>query len=532
MTTAVLIARQSGLLQKPLVQGVVLLFGVMVTAAAAVAGNGNVIIAVVPVLLAILAYLFVILPVRYTVFALIFLSLSLDSVGEGPWNSPLAPIGSLLVENLNKSIPLGALKFQGYAIALAAMLALLTHRNFVGSQTDSHGRTQTALPLFGALVVSFGSVIALVLWGKSHGGDLQMAKIQVQNYLFLLVMTYVAAMSLRDMRDYRILGRILIAAAVIRSFYVLYAAHVVTPLLEPGKELAVASTHGDSLVFSMAMILLIVRFMEQPSRRIAGICMVLIPLILLAMHVNNRRLVWVELAMGFLAFAVLSQRSRVKRILVNCALVMLPFMVAYVAVGWNSQSKIFAPVQTYRSVTDGQVDSSTLYRDLENFNLMQTMRVRPLFGVGFGQPFIEIAKLPDISFVFKEYQYVPHNAILGLWAYTGVLGFTGIFLTLVTGVYFAMRSYRHARTADERIAAIMPISMVLIYLMHCWGDIGFSERRAIFLLGPALAIAGQLATRTGAYRGTLASARAAAESHSPILSNSFDLGVASTKEAR
>jgi hypothetical protein len=35
--------------------------------------------------------------------------------------------------------------------------------------------------------------------------------------------------------------------------------------------------------------------------------------------------------------------------------------------------------------------------------------------------------------------------------------------------------------------------------MHCWGDIGFSERKAIFLVGPALAIAAQLAVTTGAW---------------------------------
>ena len=46
----------------------------------------------------------------------------------------------------------------------------------------------------------------------------------------------------------------------------------------------------------------------------------------------------------------------------------------------------------------------------------------------------------------------------------------------------------------------MVIGMMIIYLVHCWGDIGFSERRTYILVGPALAMAGQLALSTGAWR--------------------------------
>jgi O-antigen ligase len=164
---------------------------------------------------------------------------------------------------------------------------------------------------------------------------------------------------------------------------------------------------------------------------------------------------------------------------------------------------MFAPVKTLRSVGDSEVDSSTLYRDLENYNLLDTLRQNPFMGTGFGHPFAEVVKLPDISF-FKEYRYMPHNSVLGLWAFTGAFGFTGLTFAIVVGVYCAARSYQSARTADERIAAFMVIATVLIYFIQCWGDIGFSERRGIHLLGPALAIAGQLAVSTGAWRGTAA----------------------------
>jgi hypothetical protein len=151
-----------------------------------------------------------------------------------------------------------------------------------------------------------------------------------------------------------------------------------------------------------------------------------------------------------------------------------------------------------RTVNDAEIDASTLFRDLENYNLLFTMRLRPIIGTGFGQQFAEPVTTPDLP-SFKEYRYMPHNSILGLWGFTGWLGFTGLFTALVAAVFWAARSYRFARLADERTASLVAISFVLIYLIQCWGDLGFSERNAVFLVGPALGVAAQLAVSTGAW---------------------------------
>jgi hypothetical protein len=499
VTTVALTGRRP-LVERPFLATLLLIFGAVITAAATLAGNGNPLFGVLPIGAAAAIYAFYVLPIRYPLYLVIFLSLALDAVDEGPWDSPLSRVGSLLAHNLNQSVPIGPLVLPGVAFILAAMVALLIHRSFVDSRTDSQGRTPTPLPLFAGLAVSFLTVMALVGIGAIRGGDVQMAKIQVQSYVLLLVMTYVCTMSLRGVQDYRILGRVVVGAAIVKSLYILFVVLVVRPTVPEGGELHAAATHGDSLLLAIGAVLVIVRFLENPSRRALLWCAGIVPLLVVAMELNNRRLVWVQLAAGLLTFAVLSRRSRMKRILANLLLLSLPLIIVYIVAGWNSQAAIFAPIQTYRSVTDGTVNASTLYRDLENFNLMMTMRLHPVTGMGFGQPFHEVVVLPTIAGYFAQYRYMPHNAILGLWAYTGPLGFTGLSMVLVIGVFFGIRSYRMAESADERIPALGAIAMVVIYLAMCWGDMGFSERRAIFLVGPALAIAGQLAYRTGAYR--------------------------------
>ena len=459
------------------------------------------VVVVAPLVLVAGAYVAWVTPIRQGLFAVVFLGLTVDAVGDGPWESPLAPFGSLLAFNLNQSLPIAALALPGMAVILLVLLAVVIHRKLIGSHIDG-GRHAAASPLLASLAVALGTIVFLVLLGVARGGSFQMARMQLQAFLLLLLLTYVASMGLRNLRDYRTIGRIVVFAAALRAGYVLWAEHVLTAGTDVVLE--VAATHGDSLLFASAFVLLIVRFFETPSPRTFMWMAVLTPWLAWGMVVNARRLVWVEVAVAIALFAVVSRRSRVKRLLTRLGILCLPFLVAYVVIGWNttSESAIFAPVKTFKSVGDGESDSSTLYRDLENYNLLLTLRFRPLLGSGFGQPFVEFVKLPNISF-FKEYPYLPHNSILGLWAFAGALGFLGISMPLIVGVFLASRSYNMARTPEERIAAFMVIAVIAIYLTHCWGDIGFSERRTVLLVGPALAIAAQLACATGAWKGRL-----------------------------
>jgi len=318
----------------------------------------------------------------------------------------------------------------------------------------------------------------------------------VQNFVFMLILAYIAAVSLRGLGDIRLLGRIIVIAACVKAVFAMYVVRFVP--LPPGDEaLNYATSHGDSLLFSVATMILLVRFAEAPAWRKAAPALLLLPLLAAGMVANNRRLVWVEIAAAAGVFWVVSRRSRLKRLVVQIAIAALPLLFGYVAIGWNAQSKIFAPIKTFRSVSDSKVDPSTLYRDLENYNLFETAKANLVTGAGFGQPFMEVVKLPDISF-FKEYRYMPHNSVLGLWAFCGPFGFWGLMLAPIVGVYLAARSYRYARIADERVAAMIALLAIVIYFVHCWGDIGFSERRGIYVLGASLAVAARMTLLTGA----------------------------------
>jgi len=77
---------------------------------------------------------------------------------------------------------------------------------------------------------------------------------------------------------------------------------------------------------------------------------------------------------------------------------------------------------------------------------------------------------------------------------------------LIVGQLLAARSYRYAQSPEGRAAASAAMAGIAVYAIHCWGDIGFTEPKSIFLVGAALAVAGQLAVSTGAWRVRAASA--------------------------
>jgi O-antigen ligase len=144
-------------------------------------------------------------------------------------------------------------------------------------------------------------------------------------------------------------------------------------------------------------------------------------------------------------------------------------------------------------------DASTQWRDLENSNLIFTLRQHPLFGWGWGHEYIEARPLPDVSRFYKEYRLIAHNSVLWLLGLSGIVGFTMLWTPVVAGVYLATRSYHFSRSSAERTAAATALGLIACYVNQAWGDIGAGAPIPTLLLACALAASGKLARITGAW---------------------------------
>ena len=75
----------------------------------------------------------------------------------------------------------------------------------------------------------------------------------------------------------------------------------------------------------------------------------------------------------------------------------------------------------------------------------------------------------------------------------------GVVGTIVVGIYLAARSHRFARTPVERCAALASLCAQVMFVIQAWGDMGTQSWSAVWLASAALATAGALAVRTGAW---------------------------------
>jgi hypothetical protein len=480
------------------------------TVAAVLAGNGHPVIAVAPVAVAALAWAFLRLPLRVSAAALLVLMLAVDeNEGTwGQWRSPLSVLGDLVHYRIDGVLHVRGLAFTGMELACAAMLALWLYRKATRSTVDGHG-AEAASVLTDFLVLCVAGVLFSEAWGVARG--LPVAPYKLRNLLHPVLLAVVFVAAFRGPRDLPLIGRIVVFSACVRAVLAWVIQRIA--IAQTGGKWETATSHGDSILFAVAALVLVVDVLERPGTRTLARAALLLPVILLGAVENERRLVWVMLAMmGLFTYLVAPMRGW-KRSLTRLAVLSLPLVLLYVAVGWNSGRRIFAPIQTLRSVSDTSMDRSAYWREVEAWNILVTLRGRPLLGAGLGGEYVEYIPNDDISGAYKEYREWPHNTVLGLLMLMGLFAFTAHWVLMPLAVFLSVRSYRAARHAEHRVAALACVGAVTACAMMAYGDTGAHYPQHKIFAALALAVAAQLAVATGAWprRARCAAGAAAAQ---------------------
>lgn len=464
-----------------------------------VAGEGNIVLAFAPFAGSAALYALWHAPMRPLMLALLGIGLVLEGPSEhsaaGLWRSPLYWPGAALYDNLNNVVNIQALRFSGLDVIIVLFCALVATRALTGHRRDGRGREPVANISLVAFAVAFIAVIWLELWGVFRGGDFKNSLWQLRQLLWLPVLGALFAYALRGTCDVQTIARIIIAAAVLK---VALGMYFLLAIARPqGLDPAYVTTHGDSVLFTVAVATCIACWLQRPNRTHLVLNLTVTPWILLGIAVNNRRLAFVGL-FGALAAMYSLLTGRVKRALQVAALCALPLLVLYVAIGARHPHGIFAPGGSIASVIL-QKDASSETRDIEDYNLLFTLKSAPILGSGFGHEYEEVSKAYDISKAFAQYRFIAHNSVLWLWSIGGLVGFTAIWFMLATGVFLATRTYRRARGSQDRIGASMVVAVIIAYLVQAWGDMGTQSWTGTLLLAASLALVGKLAVAAGAW---------------------------------
>ncbi len=484
----------------------------LMTLAAIFVTNGNIVVGLAPSILVLVVYAVAKLPLRYPVMFIFAVIFTLDTPAEpfagGKYQSPLHLVSELLTAQLKHVIPGSGLIITGLDLFIVGAFLLHGYRRATRSKLDRDDYTPTPIPLLVAAWVCLAGIAMAWLLGLATGGSFRFSLWQVQRNLYLPLMFLLFQAAFPSPRQFKPYFAMLIVIACLRSVMALWLREQF-PLEE------YATSHSDSMLFGTVTCLVVIRLMHGTNRRERFRLVLILLLLIVGMVENERRLVWVQIAVALAFVFVMTPWSSFKVKLIRRVLYSLPIVLGYLAAGWNSSSSVFAPVATVRSMVDSKSDGSTLWRDLENFNLVMTFRRTPLTGTGFGHPFDMIQPMPDITAHYELEPYVPHNSVVGLWAYTGYVGFTMLWMILLVGCYLSARTFYVARERDDRTAALTTFCALVIYMLHCYGDMGLGSWVAICLICPLLALVGKLAVKVGAWRWSGSRRRSAAPAASP-----------------
>jgi hypothetical protein len=398
----------------------------------------------------------------------------------GYWRSPFAALGPLFV-----SVPgIGLSPWQLVVMALAP-LCLLRPGAFRGR----------AHALDAAIAVSLASVAATFVWGWMRGGSPYHAYYQLWRFLVALLVALLLHSVVRRPADIRAVGATVLAAALVRACLAIYFYRsIVLGRIDPPPPYM--TNHDDTLLFVAGLLVAVGWAAVRGSWGAWLLAFASVPVLVYAIVVNDRRLAWIEL---FLVAAVLcllpmGRNGRRRRNAFLAAAT--PLFAAYVAVGVGRPEPVFGPVNAVVSAS-GNEDASSLARQEEVRNLLYTLSAarNPLLGTGWGVPYVKVTSV-YANFdetLWWQYRYLPHNSLLALAVFGGLVGIAGIWLVVPVTAYLATRGFRLATGAPERAGALAALGLLPAYGVQCFGDLGFQSLTCGLLLAAAMAVGGKAA---------------------------------------
>jgi hypothetical protein len=355
-------------------------------------------------------------------------------------------------------------------------------------------------PMRSALFVAASVTLGALAWGLLRGGDARAAGWQVYLPLAMVLVTFSLASVLRAPADFVKLAQTLVAAGVYRAIMAItfYLFYVRPGHISPWPDYM--SSHEDTVLWTSGIAFLLMGAIVTPNARTRAAAAFIVPLFLLAIQFNNRRLAWISLGGALVTSYFLLPMSAAKRRVQRIARVLVPVLALYAAIGWERPETIFTPLRAFSSVSAAQ-DNSTKARNVENLGLIATAHEHGwLLGSGWGQRYVEVSDKYNIHF-FELWPYVPHNSVLGLFAYTGYLGFVGYWMVFPVAIFFHARVARFATLPRERLVGLLGVIQAVCCSGQWYGDMGSFSIVTMYTLAACFASALRVPALAGVWPG-------------------------------
>ena len=153
----------------------------------------------------------------------------------------------------------------------------------------------------------------------------------------------------------------------------------------------------------------------------------------------------------------------------------------FIVATWKSEGPIGFVGKTIRDFLFSESATPT-YRSIENYNLFQGVIDNPIFGWGFGMRFPIVMPMPDISVVYSDFDLIPHNTLVYLWAFGGTFAIAAISTLVAINLAAATRLFRLNSDIMIKVIGLVCFTISIRWLVYTYSDIGLLEQRILALM--------------------------------------------------
>lgn len=339
------------------------------------------------------------------------------------------------------------------------------------------------------------ALVAAVMRGVATGGLWKIALWSTRGLFQLIIVYLLAAHMMESRSQVRALFWTIIGALLFRALMALYHLGVIFKFSLESVDSV--TTHEEGIFFaSMLLFWMVLQiYRAEPAQR--RTLAVLLPLFVIAFIAAKRRAAMVALICAIPYLLMIVDWRRARQLLI-AGFLALPLLLVYTVAFWNSTSTMALPVGLVRSLfvsgDVGRMETSNLYRLVENEILTSRIRQNPLTGMGFGHLFVygrgtivdESGKTMATDLAVSSSplaHYIAHNQILWLWSMGGLLTFGAFWFFVAFAVAHGTRLVRTLQTPYFKAVALLVTLLVCMQMLVSYGDQQLTEYRTMVYLG-------------------------------------------------
>lgn len=383
--------------------------------------------------------------------------------------------------NLNLVTGIGALVVNPLEVVFGLVILGWYARRVAGREYFRLPR----VPNLGVTMLFAGMLLFFAGVGLATGGDFKIALWEVRA-LFYLVVSYLMGVQLVRRADQaELVVKIVVVALSIKGLQGCWR-YFVTLGGDIGDVPAITG-HEDALFMVTWYALLAgLIVMNGGSRRLRAFMIVSAGPLFITFIYAQRRVCYGALVFSMIILLVMLDRKTQKRFL-TAVLPLALLGALYLGAFWNKSGGIAMPAQQVKSIfVEGEeADSSNTYREVEDYNLQETIRAYPQ-GLGFGKRYLIIIPLAEVD--FPLWDYIPHNAMNWMWAKTGFLGFAVMWLFVGAFTVRILQVHRKLTDPFHRSINVMVMCMLINQMIVSNYDLQLTYYRNMVFLGLLLAL--------------------------------------------